>query len=78
MEKISCTKYYEADICTNEQCVFKNCCYYYLIGKKEVTYSSNTTGYETIEKEIVTNGVKYIAVEEAEQMPVPVQVENIE
>ena len=73
-----CTKSHEADTCTNEQCVFKNCCYYYQIGKKKVIYSRNTTGYETIEKEIVTNGVKYIAVEEEEQMPVPVQVENIE
>lgn len=57
MEEISCTKYYEADICTNEQCVFKNCCYYYLIGKKEVTYSSNTTGYETIKDK--DNGIEY-------------------
>ena len=48
-----CTKPYNLETCINEQCVFKNCCYYYLNGKKEVVYSSNTTGYETIEKELI-------------------------
>lgn len=38
-----CTKPYNLETCINEQCVFKNCCYYYLNSKKEVTYSSNTT-----------------------------------
>ena len=44
MEMISyCTKSYDSETCTNEQCKFKNCCYYYLMSKKEITYSSNIT-----------------------------------
>lgn len=53
-----CTKPYNLETCINEQRVFKSYCYYYLNGKKEVTYSSNTTDYETVEKEFIINEIK--------------------